>query len=323
MTYIGNSLFILYIPIYYLGVLIGWNDYQPNIFPNNFYQLANDTQELIANESIDYSEGSNSAEMQPMSITMVDDEVEEDQKEIIPTYTHYDCFKVALCISPIWFLSNCCYNYSLLMTSVSSSTIISNLSGTFTLAFAYIYSLEKVTFGKIIGIILCFFGATIITFEDDTNNNNRSVTGDFIALLASLGYGIYTTMIRFMIPNENKISMQLVLGYIGLVNLVMAAPILLVEYDKIYKLSLEIIGFLVVNGIFDNVISDYLWARAVILTSPTVATLGTSITIPLGMLSDYFLAKDTFTLLSIIGAVSVVIGFVFVNTKSFKCDNRS
>lgn len=37
---------------------------------------------------------------------------------------HIEVIKVALIISPIWFLANCLYNYSLLMTSVSSSTII-------------------------------------------------------------------------------------------------------------------------------------------------------------------------------------------------------
>lgn len=28
------------------------------------------------------------------------------------------------------------------------------------------------------------------------------------------------------------------------------------------------------KGVFDNVLSDYLWARAVLLTSPTVTTVG-------------------------------------------------
>ena len=28
------------------------------------------------------------------------------------------------------------------------------------------------------------------------------------------------------------------------------------------------------KGLFDNVLSDYLWARAVLLTSPTVASVG-------------------------------------------------
>lgn len=36
----------------------------------------------------------------------------------------YDTLKLALVIAPMWFLANCLYNYSLLMTTVSSSTVI-------------------------------------------------------------------------------------------------------------------------------------------------------------------------------------------------------
>lgn len=36
----------------------------------------------------------------------------------------YEVLKPALIIAPIWFLANCLYNYSLLMTTVSSSTVI-------------------------------------------------------------------------------------------------------------------------------------------------------------------------------------------------------
>lgn len=39
-------------------------------------------------------------------------------------YTHLDVIHVAMVIAPLYVLSNGLYNYSLIMTSVSSSTII-------------------------------------------------------------------------------------------------------------------------------------------------------------------------------------------------------
>lgn len=56
--------------------------------------------------------------------------------------------------------------------------------------------------------------------------------------------------------------------------------------------SLTILGFIVLNGLCDNVLSDYLWARAIVLTSPTVATVGLSLTIPLAFLSDALLGSQ-------------------------------
>ena len=41
-----------------------------------------------------------------------------------PSYSHEDVIIVALKVAPLWFLANCGYNYSLLLTSVGSSTII-------------------------------------------------------------------------------------------------------------------------------------------------------------------------------------------------------
>lgn len=42
-------------------------------------------------------------------------------------------------------------------------------------------------------------------------------------------------------------------------------------------------------GLMDYVVADYTWARAVLLLSPTVATLGTSIQIPLATAADVVL----------------------------------
>lgn len=74
-----------------------------------------------------------------------------------------------------------------------------------------------------------------------------------------------------------------------------------------------IFGFIVLNGFADNVFSDYLWARAVVLTSPTVATIGMSITIPLAMISDFLINDKTPSGVSFLGAFLVVVGFLLVN----------
>ena len=72
-------------------------------------------------------------------------------------------------------------------------------------------------------------------------------------------------------------------------------------------------GFLVLSGLCDNVLSDYLWARSVLLTSPTVATIGMSITIPLAMASDAILNGARPDGTAITGALLVLLGFCMVN----------
>ncbi len=81
---------------------------------------------------------------------------------------------------------------------------------------------------------------------------------------------------------------------------------------NIEKITGEIVGFVALNGFCDTVIADYFWARAVVLTSPTIATIGMSITIPFALITDYFIKGMAATWISIIGAVLVICGFILV-----------
>ena len=79
------------------------------------------------------------------------------------------------------------------------------------------------------------------------------------------------------------------------------------------KLTLEVFAYLLLGGLIDNALSDYLWARSVVLTSPTVATVGLGLTIPLAMVSDALLGKEYPSILECVGAILVLGGFVIVS----------
>ena len=69
---------------------------------------------------------------------------------------------------------------------------------------------------------------------------------------------------------------------------------------------------IVVKGLLDNVVADVLWARAVLLTSPVVATVALSMTIPMAIASDVLLDKATIGVSGIAGALAIVAGFCTV-----------
>lgn len=87
----------------------------------------------------------------------------------------------------------------------------------------------------------------------------------------------------------------------------------MLNLDDLTNLTYIVVGFIILNGLCNSVLSDYLWARAVVLTSPTVATIGVAITIPLAMVSDLLIHGTMPTILSGFGAFLVVLGFVLVN----------
>ena len=154
-------------------------------------------------------------------------------------YTHTDMLSIAIILCPLWFLANCFYNYALLYTSVASSTVISNLSGGFTLFFSWLYGVEKITFSKILGLAICFFGVALVAMADTKSENqsnsttdantqtDRSLFGDVMAILGAAGYGLYTSVLRAKIADDECASMQLLLGYMGLVNALVLSPVLI------------------------------------------------------------------------------------------------
>jgi solute carrier family 35, member F5 len=70
----------------------------------------------------------------------------------------------------------------------------------------------------------------------------------------------------------------------------------------------------VAKGMLKDVVSGYLWACAIVLTSATVATVGFGLTILLTFVSDLVMGHgDVVSLQSVLGALSVLVGFILVN----------
>ena len=155
-------------------------------------------------------------------------------------YTHTDMLSIAIVLCPLWFIANCCYNYALLYTSVASSTVISNLSGGFTLFFSWLYGVEQITVSKLLGLSICFVGVGLVAMADSNRSNQSTVgdmvdqstvtslnvLGDLMAVLGAAGYGLYTTVLRVKVTDDDSASMQLLLGYMGLVNAIILSPVL-------------------------------------------------------------------------------------------------
>ena len=81
-------------------------------------------------------------------------------------------------------------------------------------------------------------------------------------------------------------------------------------------------GLILLKGLVDNVLSDYLWAKAVLLTSPTVATVGLSLTIPMAIASELLLPTQWVVAAAppsapeLVACGCVIAGFVTLNHAS-------
>ncbi|KAG1689001.1 hypothetical protein DVH05_002884 [Phytophthora capsici] len=227
-------------------------------------------------------------------------------------------FRISAIISPLWFIANFTYNESLNLTSVSSSTIVSSTSTVFTFLLSVVALKEPFVWMKLAGVVLCMAGNISTIFNDEgADGGTDHVFGDLVALFAAFMYGVYTTAIRRLIPDEESVSISLFFGFIGIINMVCLLPIVLAFHyssiESLRGLSLEILVLIGIKGLFDNVLSDYLWARAVLLTSPTVATVGLSLTVPLAIVADFWFHGMLPTNVTLLASTLVISGFVLIN----------
>ncbi|CAB9509886.1 Eukaryotic protein of unknown function (DUF914) [Seminavis robusta] len=268
----------------------------------------------------------------------VDIAVQRSQKLVEDHTTRWNHRKhvlAALYITPAMFLADWAFNAALIRTSIASSTVLVSIQSIFVYAFAVVLRLDFYSVWKLLGILAGVAGTALTMLHDTTvvssleteeTNDNFMVEddtatsqwwGDSLAILAAMIYAIYTIQVRLFCPeNEELYSMQLLLGYIGAVALVLMAPaaIWLLLITQQVQLTSASLGMVLIKGLFDFCISDYLLFRSVILTGPTVPTVGLGLSIPMAFLLDFaFGNDDVFSWYSMVGALACLAGFFAVN----------
>ncbi|KAF9229409.1 hypothetical protein BS17DRAFT_771414 [Gyrodon lividus] len=239
--------------------------------------------------------------------------------------------KLAFYFCFLWFIANWALNAALAYTSVASATVLSSTSGIFTLAVGRIFRVETLTLVKIGAVLTSFGGVVLVSLSDSSSSqipkptantqpaNLLAVMGDILALLSALFYAMYLIFLKVKIKEESRIDMQLFFGYVGLFNLLLCWPVGLllhwsgVEYFELPDTKHAVIAILI--NMFITLSSDYLYVIAMLKTTPLVATIGLSLTIPLAVMGDYFLSKPT-AFQVLLGATFVTAGFVVVGVEN-------
>lgn len=223
---------------------------------------------------------------------------------------------LGLGIAPLWFFAQWTYSVGVASTSVTSSTVISTTSVVWTLLASVVFLGEKMTLLKAVGILTCMAGDVVNIWGNDTGTPGKSqqLHGDLLCLLSAMLYATYTTVLKKF--SHLDTSVMMLFGTLGASCFLFAGPFMLAfEWGGLARMSGMIFGLLIFNGVFDNVLSQFAWAKAVQWTSPTVASVGLTLTIPLGVLADN-LRGVALTGWAYLAAVLVICGFLAVSLAS-------
>ena len=236
----------------------------------------------------------------------------------------------------LWFAANYLAVACLEHTSVASATIFTSLSSMFTLLFCALYGVEAFSLRKLAGVVASVTGIALVSSIDlsgktDENRGNfphkssgEIAVGDAMALLSALVYGAYVTVMKQRVGHEDRVSMPLFFGLVGLFNVVLLWPgFILLHITGLETFHLPPTGhvwtIILVNAV-SSFASDFTWAYAMLLTTPLVVTVGLSLTIPLSLVGEMIQYNKYSSSLYWVGASTVVLSFLFVNHESHEPD---
>ncbi|GAA5878806.1 hypothetical protein JCM16303_007190 [Sporobolomyces ruberrimus] len=254
---------------------------------------------------------------------------------IDPPLTTQETAKLALGFCGLWFAANWAMNAALGYTSVSSTTILTSMSGFFTLAAGAAIGVESFTAGKLIAVVLSILGVAVVSLNDshvalpptapspplDPSKRppfthpafSHPLLGDLLALISALAYAAYVLLLKVQIRSEARVSMTLFFGFVGLWNIVLLWPVgVVLHFTGIEVFEVprggELWASIMINASI-TFVSDALYLRSMLLTSPLAVTLGLSLTIPLAIAGDLYRSAPV-SFYSFLGGVLVLGSFV-------------
>jgi drug/metabolite transporter (DMT)-like permease len=197
-------------------------------------------------------------------------------------------------------------------TSASKSSLLVNLSAMWVAILSVLILKERLGTKRASGIFFGILGVFLIT----TNLNFQTLSqgaimGDLLVLLSGVVWAFFTVYNKQLVSSTRDIIQPITL--ILFVTLLPLIPSLYFSTSSLFQLPIEAWLAIAYTAIVCWVIPYYLWSEALKSISAVSSTIILLTEVVVSLAVSSIMLHDTFTVISGIGALSIIAAIVFVS----------
>ena len=200
-----------------------------------------------------------------------------------------------------------------LSTAINGS-LVTSASPAFIVLFAALILRERLTWKRIVAVVLATVGVLIIIDLGQVNFSSQTFQGDIALAVAAVTWGLYSVLVRLVSRDHDTLVVTLV-AFIG--GLFVTVPGALIERSSrpIGEITPAIILGVLYLGVVSTAVAMWLWNRAFALVDASVASLFFFAQPVVGALLSVLLLNQQITPNLILGSILIAAGVLLALRK--------
>ena len=205
----------------------------------------------------------------------------------------------------------CCENTGIKLTTASNASLITSLVPILAIGLDIIFFKSKISFTKIIGIIIALIGTyLIITASGNIDFSSDNFKGNMFMIGAMSSWAFYTILNKFL---QNKHSALFLVTYQTIFGSLFLIPLSLLEFNSWHSFSLLVFMNILFLSILCSALGYFLYSFALKNLDVTITTIYLNLTPIIGIISGYLILNESILPLQLLGGLLVILSIYIAN----------
>lgn len=221
-------------------------------------------------------------------------------------------FVCGVCAGSLYYILE---NYALTMTTTGNVSLLASISPLFTTILMAIVFRQPIRVGVIIGSITAFFGVACVILNEGVGFEIHPA-GDLLAIAASLGWAIYTIVVKRLMPLYNGFFITRKLFFYGVIT---SLPLLFIQHEP-YHLQLlfdfahpkYMLNFLFLV-VMCSILGYLIWNEVMRVLGPVMANNYIYLQPLVTLVVAYFVFDEKIHMFGYMGCILIIGGLVIAD----------